>query len=183
MCLPHLHAVDPPGDDAPPSVGDLGLEDLASILDARGEDATPAHGRLARILRREPRLSGKVAELEALAEDAGVPGCLWSGLMLNRRFDRLLAAADWRDPAEVLELEDWEDVFYPELIRIAAVRAARNGGGGRELEVLERLLAAEARGMEEALRGFVRPFSQLSPEGARRALELVPQLCEAEHPA
>ena len=56
-------------------------------------------------------------------------------------------------------------------------------GGGRELEVRERLLAAEARGMEEALRAFVRRLSQLSPEGARRALELVPQLYEAEHPA
>ena len=77
-------------------------------------------------------------------------------------FDRLLAALDWRDPAEALELEDWEDVFYPELIRIAAVRAARNGGGGRELEVRERLLAAEARGMEEAVRAFVRRLSQLS---------------------
>ena len=183
MAVPHLHAVDRPGGDVPETVGDLGLEDLASILDARGEDATPAHGRLARVLRREPQLSGKVAELEALAEDAGVPGCLWSGLMLNRRFDRLLAAAEWRDPAEALELGDWEDVFYPELIRIAAVRAARNGGGGRELEVRERLLAAEARGMEEPVRTFVRRLSQLSPEGARRVLELVPQLYEAEHPA
>ena len=63
------------------------------------------------------------------------------------------------------------------------MRAARNGGGGRELEVRERLLAAEARGMEERLRGFVRRLSQLSPEGARRVLELVPQLYEAEHPA
>ena len=62
------------------------------------------------------------------------------------------------------------------------MRAARNGGGGRELEVRERLLAAEARGMEEALRAFVHRLSQLSAEGARRVLELVPQLCEVEHP-
>ncbi len=90
--------------------------------------------------------------------------------MLNGRVDRLLEAGEWRDPAAALGLGDWEDVFYPELIRIAGARAARKVGGAAG-ELRERLLAAEARQVEAVLEGFVSRLVRMSPEGAGRALE------------
>ena len=99
--------------------------------------------------------------------------------MLNRRVDRLLAAGEWRDPAAALGLADWEDVFYPELIRIAGARAARNGRCGALPAVRERLLLAEAREIEPSLEAFASRLAAASPEGAERALARARRLYEA----
>ncbi len=172
MAPPPPQAADRPGSDAPRIPDDLPLEDLAKILDSDAELDGEAHARLARLFRADPRCTARIAELDALAREAGLPDAPWTALYLSRRLDRLLEDDRWQDPVEALAVPDSETACLAELIRLAEVRAFRSDEPGRFLAVRERLIEAEVMAFEEAFKPFVRRLLPLSPEGAGRVLVL-----------
>ena len=181
MTQPRAEADARPADADPASFADLSLADLAKILDADAEIGPELQARLAGLLRRHPDCAARVAELDALAAEAGIPESPWTALDLNRRLDRLLEVVGWRDPAEVLGEQDPEASFFPELIRIAEARAAKSDDPALLLEVKDRLVAAEVVAFEETLKPFARWLVPMSPEGAERALTMVSTLYRWKH--
>ncbi len=169
---------DPQPSCAPPTFDGLSLQDLANLLDADGGLDAAARSRLADLVRADPRCAPRLAELERLAADAGLGQELESALWLNRCFDRLLAAGAWKDPDEVLDVDDPQELHTRVLLRIADARAGRASDPSAIVRVKERLLAAEVRAAEEPLKRFVLCLTALSPEGAERILELARQLLE-----
>ncbi len=169
------------GPETPVSRHHLAPADLARILDPSTDLGTETRRRLAGFLRRLPACAATVEELEVLAADAGLGDDLFLAWQLNERFGRLLAAGDWKDPAEVLGPLDWEDAFYPEMIRIAEARAERSDDPQRCRAVRERLVAADVRAMEEYLRVFVRRLVHTAPAASRRVLDLMREDYDWKH--
>ncbi len=169
------------GPEAPAIRHDLCPADLARILDPSTDLGADTRRRLASFLRRQPSCAEAVAALDALAADAGLGENLLLAWQLNQRFDRLLAAGEWTDPAEVLGVVDWEDAFYPEMIRIAEARAERSDAPERIQAVRDRLIAADVRAMEDYLRVFVRRLVHTAPVASRRVLDLMQRIYDSQH--
>lgn len=169
------------GPEGPSARLSLDLADLARILDPSTDLGAGTRRRLARYLRRQPACAAVVAELDALSADAGLGDNLLLARQLNERFDRLLAAGEWRDPAEVLGAMDWEEAFYPEMIRIAEARAGRSDAPERYRAVRDRLVAADVRAMEDYLRVFVRRLVHTAPRASRRVLDLMREVYDWRH--
>ncbi len=169
------------GPEAPAIRHLLPPADLARILDPSTDLGADTRRRLAAFLRRVPASADAVAALDELAADAGLGENLLLAWQLNQRFDRLLAAGDWRDPAEVLGVVDWEEAFYPEMIRIAEARAERSDDPERYRVVRDRLVAADVRAMEDYLRVFVRRLVHTAPRASRRVLDLMQQVYDCHH--
>jgi hypothetical protein len=160
--------------DVPTPPDTLPLEDLAKILDRGAELDPEAHARLARLFRDDPRCAAQVAQLDALAAQAGHRDSPWTALELNRRLDQLLI--EWQDPTEILGLPDAESAGLAGLIRIAEARAKCSNDPSRLLEIRERLIAAELAEFEDTLKPFVRRLIPMSPEAVGRVFALLAML-------
>ncbi len=169
------------GPEAPAIRHHLAAADLARILDPSTDLDAETRRRLTSFLRRLPSCAATVAELDALAADAGLGDDLFLAWQLSDRFDRLLAVGEWTDPAEVLGPMDWEEAFYPELIKIADSRAERSDDPERYRAVRERLVAADVRAMEDFLRVFVRRLVHTAPMASRRVLDVMQEVYEWKH--
>ncbi len=122
----------------------LTLKDVAVLLDGvEVPDGTAA--RLAPFLRNDPRLAEEIAELELMAQDAGIgrnqPERFTSAYDNDRDFRKLLTAPEWERPEEVLDADKGFDV--EELLSIARARLERSAGGlvGEGRSKLERIRA------------------------------------------
>lgn len=105
----------------------LTLKDIAILLDgAEVPDATAR--RLAPFLRQDSRLATEIAELEQMAEDAGIstgePERFTTAYGNDRDFRKLLTALEWERPDEVLDPE--VGFSADELLCIAQARLARS---------------------------------------------------------
>ncbi len=163
------------------SLADLSRADLAKIVEADGEVDPELQARLADLVRSHPDCAARIAELDAVAAEAGIPDSPWTALQLNRRLDRLLETEGWDDPAEVLGEQDPETSFLAELIRITEARAARSDDPARLLEVKERLITAEVVAFEQHLKPFARWLVLMSPEGAERVMTVLSMLYRWKH--
>ena len=150
---------------------ELTLKDVAILLDGiEVPDETAA--RLAPFLRQDPRLEHEIAELELMAQDAGISTEQAERFTIaydnDQDFRRLLTAPSWERPDEVLDPDRGFDVG--ELLRIAEARLARSPN---ELlaEVRAKLEQAEAEkwSLEELVDGFLKRLQQL-PDHQAKAL-------------
>ncbi len=106
---------------------ELTLKDIAILLDGDEiPDATAA--RLAPFLREDPRLEEEIAELELLAQDAGMAPDeserFTNAYDNDQDFRKLLTAKSWQRPDEVLDPD--VGISLGELLAIAAARMARS---------------------------------------------------------
>ncbi len=155
----------------------LTLEDVALVLSASREVPAGTAGRLAGVVRTDPRFEPHVERLEALAEEAGLPEAQdrpLSALHCQRSFERLAAAKDWRHPAEVLDPDGELGIAYRELVHLARARARRQGAPRSYGEALVKLEAAWAQEKERAalVERFVEGLIGYEPEAAERLLRL-----------
>ncbi len=140
----------------------LTLSDVATLLDGvEVPDETAA--RLAPFLREDPRLEDEIAELELMAQEAGIdpeqPELFRAGYDNDRDFRRLLTARAWERPDEVLDPDAGFDVG--ELLCVAEARLAR-APNALLVEIKDKLERAEAERLsienlvEEFLEGLLR---------------------------
>lgn len=141
----------------------LTLEDIAILLDgAEVPDGTAR--RLAPFLRRDPRLADEIAELEQMAQDAGIraeqPERFTTAYDNDRDFRKLLTAPEWERPDEVLDPDVGFDIG--ELLRIAEARLERSPNPllGEVKQKLERA-AAERQAVDRMVEGFLEGLLQL----------------------
>ncbi len=142
---------------------ELTIRDVALLLDGvEVPDGTAA--RLAPFLRDDPRLEDEIAELEQMAQDAGIgaqqPERFTTAYDNDRDFRRLLAAPEWERPDEVLDPDVGFDVG--ELLQIAAARSARSPNPllAEVRGKLERA-AAEKKAIEQLVGGFLEGLLRL----------------------
>ncbi|MCP3962325.1 MAG: hypothetical protein GY719_31160 [bacterium] len=114
---------------------ELTLEEVARLADG-GEVSVEMSVKLAGLIRRCPMFASQVAQLEAMAEVAGV-GRIEEGLDAHRDLEVLLSE-EWEHPGEVLQPGR---LLYGEMIAVAGGRAREVEGQERErvLEVKRRL--------------------------------------------
>ncbi len=142
---------------------ELTLKDVAILLDGvEVPDATAA--RFAPFLREDPRLEDEIAELQLMAQDAGIhprqPERFTTAYDNDRDFRRLLTAAAWERPDEILDPD--EGFSVSELLRIAKARFSRSPNPLLE-EVQGKLerAAAERRAVEQLVEGFLEGLLRL----------------------
>lgn len=123
----------------------LTLKDVAVLLDGV-EVPDGLAGRLAPFLREDSRLKDEIAELELMAQDAGIgqdrPERFTSAYYNDQDFRKLLTAQEWERPEDVLDADKGFDV--DELLSIAKARLRRSPNA-LLAEVKERLELAQAK--------------------------------------
>ncbi len=148
---------------------ELTLKDIAILLDGV-EIPDGTTGRLAPFLRDDPRLKDEIAELELLAQDAGIdskqPERFTSGYDNDQDFRRLLTAKVWDRPDEILDPDVGFDVG--ELLPIAEARLARSPNP-LLTEVHKKLerAAVEKRAVEKLMEGFLAGLKRLPEKQAK----------------
>ncbi len=118
----------------------LTLEEVALLVDGADQVPRETARHLGPVIRTDPRFTRHVETVEALAQDAAIkPGSenrLADGVAANAELDRLLEAAGWTDPAEVLDPSGERGIRYAPLVHIARARAARDNGPSRLLRIV-----------------------------------------------
>ncbi len=113
----------------------LTLADVADILVGDNELRLATASHLAVFFRQDPQLASMREKLSDLARDAGLAPEVDNyreALLLHEKLDRLLAADDWLNPAEVLN-RTTEGLSLTKLLHIIGVRAARPGAPAEDL--------------------------------------------------
>ena len=147
---------------------ELTLKDIAILLDGDEiPDATAA--RFAPFLRKDPRLKAEIAELELMAQDAGMapdePERFRNAYDNDQDFRQLLAAKSWDQPEEIFDPDVC--ISLGELLAIAAARMARSPNPllAEVQEKLERA-AAEKRAVEQLVDAFLTGLQRLPTQQA-----------------
>ncbi len=151
---------------------ELTLRDIAILLDGVEVPDTTAR-RLAPFLREDPRLEEEAAELELMAQDAGIgakqPERFTTAYGNDRDFRRLLTALEWDRPDQVLDPE--EGFSVDELLRIAEARLARSPNP-LLAEVQQKLehAASVQRAVEKLMEVFVQELLRLPGHQAEASM-------------
>ncbi len=149
--------------------GTLTLEDLSFVLDTDSSMPDEVQDRVRQDILGDPRYAALFEHAEQIRRDAGVAE-LWEAMVDGVRFEKLLAAEDWDDPAEILMPgeKDTSCLGHRELIRIAEARISRGEHPDRLLALKERVARAECKLPETVLAELVGLVRRLSPESAAR---------------
>ncbi len=149
--------------------GTLTLEDLSFVLDTDSSMPDEVQDRVRQDILGDPRYAELFEHAEQIRRDAGVAE-LWEAMVYGVRFEKLLAAEDWDDPAEILMPgeKDTSCLGHRELIRIAEARISRGEHPDRLLALKERVARAECKLPETVLAELVGLVRGLSPESAAR---------------
>ncbi len=156
----------------------LTLEEVALVADGLVETLSDdAANRLGQVIRTDPRFETEIAELEVLAQEAGLGAddtfeCLSVAQAVDETLSVLLDADGWSHPKEVLDPDGSRGIPYPPLIRLARGREGKSAAPEKILQVRQRLEEALAAEMaEDALvERFVARILELPPE---RAIQLI----------
>lgn len=154
----------------------LTLEDVAILLSHTDQLPASVVRKLPRVIGTHPGVAGHVERLRAMAREAGVGAERgdWSQVAFysHQDLDRLLAAEDWQDPAEVLDPQGEVGVSYRELVCVAEARArgSRDPRLGKVHGRLQRALAAEAE-RAVPIRRIAAELQQQEPGAARQILD------------
>ncbi len=153
----------------------LTLEDAALVADEQGQLPRDTEGRVRRLVRSDPRVTGHFDYLEELADEARMPETserLHVGFQCLEELERLEQAADWRHPAEVLDPTGEIGIPYRELLQLAGMRARQAAAPERYRSIerkLERAWSVEKEGEALAER-FAERLCAAEPATAERLL-------------
>ncbi len=174
----HTESIHETDTDAATSPADLfTLEEVAQLADKTDQFSSAIKDKLRSLVRSDPSYAPQLAELERLAQDAGLPETndrLYAGWLFNQEFDRLLEAEDWQHPAEILDPDGNLGIGYQELINIAESRARRLAptAAAAHQEVCRKLSEAHKgkQSKSDCVEVFVNALLTFDPEDAELLL-------------